>query len=63
MGDVRVPAACCGILGFRASHGAVSMAGVIPVASSCDAIGEHLYDSYISHLQSSSSILLIWLLR
>lgn len=40
VGDVRVPAACCGILGFRSSHGAVSLEGSIPVASSCDAIGE-----------------------
>ncbi|KAG0621364.1 hypothetical protein M758_3G014100 [Ceratodon purpureus] len=39
VGDIRVPAACCGVLGFRASHGAVSMAGIIPVASSCDALG------------------------
>jgi hypothetical protein len=48
VGDVRVPAACCGVLGFRASHGATSMAGIIPVASSCDAIGELLYVGLMS---------------
>lgn len=39
LGDVRLPAACCGILGFRASHGAVSTVGVLPVAQSFDAVG------------------------
>ena len=48
VGDIRVPAACCGVLGFRASHGAISMAGIIPVASSCDALGELLNDSLVS---------------
>lgn len=43
VGDIRVPAACCGVLGFRASHGTICMAGVIPVASSCDAVGELLW--------------------
>ncbi|XP_073385307.1 amidase 1 isoform X4 [Physcomitrium patens] len=39
VGDVRVPAACCGVLGFRSSHGAISLEGTIPVASSFDAVG------------------------
>ena len=30
-GGVRVPAACCGILGFCPSHGAVSTIGVVPM--------------------------------
>ena len=54
VGDVRVPAACCGVLGFRASHGAVSMAGIIPVASSCDAVGELLYNSLTPFLDWAS---------
>ncbi len=38
-GSCRAPAAFCGILGFRASHGAVGMDGVISLAPSFDAIG------------------------
>ncbi|XP_059652493.1 amidase 1-like isoform X1 [Cornus florida] len=38
-GSVRVPAAFCGILGFRPSHGAVSTTGVIPMAQSFDTVG------------------------
>lgn len=38
-GSIRVPAAFCGILGFRPSHGAVSVQGVIPMATSFDTLG------------------------
>ncbi|MGD9544919.1 MAG: amidase [Methylocystis sp.] len=38
-GSCRAPAAFCGVLGFRASHGAAPMDGVIPLAPSFDAIG------------------------
>jgi amidase len=38
-GSCRAPAAFCGIFGFRSSHGEISSAGVIPLASSLDAIG------------------------
>ncbi|MGH8678014.1 MAG: amidase, partial [Burkholderiales bacterium] len=38
-GSVRVPASNCGIWGWRASHGAVSVAGVNPLAPSFDAVG------------------------
>ncbi|KAG0606642.1 hypothetical protein M758_9G157700 [Ceratodon purpureus] len=38
-GSVRAPAACCGILGFRPSHGAVSAVGVTPMAQSLDTVG------------------------
>ena len=38
-GSCRAPAAFCGVYGFRASHGAIPMAGVIPLAPSFDAIG------------------------
>ncbi len=38
-GSVRIPAALNGIFGIRPSHGAVDMAGVIPLARSHDTIG------------------------
>jgi amidase len=38
-GSVRVPASLTGVLGFRPSHGAVSLAGVVPFAPSYDTIG------------------------
>lgn len=38
-GSVRVPAAFCGILGFRPSHAAISVSGVIPMAQSFDTVG------------------------
>jgi amidase len=38
-GSVRVPAAFCGIYGFRPTHGAVSSAGVVPFAPSLDTVG------------------------
>lgn len=31
-GSVRVPSAYCGVFGFRPTHGAVSLEGVIPLA-------------------------------
>ncbi len=38
-GSCRAPAAFCGIYGFRSSHGAIPMAGVVPLAPSLDVIG------------------------
>jgi amidase len=38
-GSCRAPAAFCGVFGFRSSHGAIPMAGVIPLAPSFDSIG------------------------
>ncbi|KAM0950959.1 putative amidase [Dioscorea sansibarensis] len=38
-GGVRIPAAFCGILGFRPSHGSVPNTGIIPVSPSIDATG------------------------
>lgn len=38
-GSVRVPASFCGIWGFRPSHGAVSLDGVVPLAPSLDTVG------------------------
>lgn len=38
-GSVRVPAAFCGVYGFRPSHGAVSLGGVVSLAESFDTVG------------------------
>lgn len=40
-GSVRVPAAFCGVLGFRPSHGAVPVVGVLPMAQSFDTVGKY----------------------
>jgi Asp-tRNA(Asn)/Glu-tRNA(Gln) amidotransferase A subunit family amidase len=38
-GSVRIPAACCGIYGFKCAHGTVSMNGIHPLAPSMDSVG------------------------
>lgn len=38
-GSVRIPASYCGIYGFRPTHNAVSIEGVIPLASRFDTVG------------------------
>ena len=38
-GSVRVPAACCGVLGLRPTHGALDATGVLPLAPSFDTVG------------------------
>lgn len=38
-GSVRVPAALCGVFGLKPTHGAVSIAGVDPLAPSLDTVG------------------------
>uniref|UniRef100_A0A0C9RSN2 TSA: Wollemia nobilis Ref_Wollemi_Transcript_14877_1955 transcribed RNA sequence n=1 Tax=Wollemia nobilis TaxID=56998 RepID=A0A0C9RSN2_9CONI len=47
--SVRVPAAFCGILGFRPSHGSVSTVGVVPMAQSLDTVGWFARDPEILH--------------
>ncbi|HMJ02746.1 MAG TPA: amidase [Conexibacter sp.] len=38
-GSVRIPAACCGVLGFKQAHDPVAMRGVRPLAPSFDSLG------------------------
>ena len=38
-GSVRMPAACCGILGFKPGFGVLSRKGVLPAHSSLDCVG------------------------
>lgn len=39
MGSVRVPAAYCGVFGFKPSNDAVSRQGVVPLSSTLDSVG------------------------
>ncbi len=38
-GSIRVPAACCGVVGLKPTYGLVSVAGVVPLAHSYDHVG------------------------
>jgi aspartyl-tRNA(Asn)/glutamyl-tRNA(Gln) amidotransferase subunit A len=38
-GSIRIPAACCGIVGFKPTHGLVSLTGCFPLAPSFDTAG------------------------
>ncbi len=38
-GSVRVPAALCGVLGLKVTHGRVPLSGVFPLAASFDTVG------------------------
>ncbi|KAK9690845.1 hypothetical protein RND81_09G157800 [Saponaria officinalis] len=49
IGCVGIPAAFCGIFGFRPSHGALSMIGVLPNSQSLDTIGWFARDPSVLH--------------
>lgn len=38
-GSIRVPAALCGVVGLKVTHGRVSLSGVFPLAASLDTVG------------------------
>jgi aspartyl-tRNA(Asn)/glutamyl-tRNA(Gln) amidotransferase subunit A len=38
-GSIRIPAACCGIVGFKPAFGDVSTEGVVPLSTSLDHVG------------------------
>lgn len=38
-GSIRIPAALCGISGFKPTYGLISLAGVFPLASTLDSLG------------------------
>ena len=38
-GSIRIPAACCGVTGFKPTYGLVSAGGVFPLAPSFDHVG------------------------
>lgn len=38
-GSIRIPAACCGIVGLKPTYGVVSAHGTIPISSSFDHVG------------------------
>ncbi|MEO6123820.1 MAG: amidase [Ilumatobacteraceae bacterium] len=55
-GSVRVPASYCGIIGWRPTHGAIDIAGVVPLAPSFDTVG--VFARRIDLLATAAAILL-----
>jgi aspartyl-tRNA(Asn)/glutamyl-tRNA(Gln) amidotransferase subunit A len=38
-GSIRIPAACCGVVGLKPTYGAIPATGVFPLSWSCDHVG------------------------
>jgi Asp-tRNAAsn/Glu-tRNAGln amidotransferase A subunit and related amidases len=55
-GSVRIPASYCGIYGYRPSHGAITVEGLIPLARSFDTVGILARDPAI--LEKAGAVLL-----
>lgn len=49
-GSVRMPAACCGILGLKPGYGVLSREGVLPAESSLDCVGLFARDTHVLRL-------------
>lgn len=54
-GSVRVPAAACGVLGIRPTHGSISSDGVLPLAPSFDVVG--LFATRVATLTDALAVL------
>lgn len=50
IGCIRIPAAYCGVMGFRPSHGVVSSIGVISSSQSLETVGLFTRDPSVMHL-------------
>lgn len=50
IGSIIRPAAYCGVVGFKPSHGRISTAGVIPLAPSADHVGVFAVDVASAHV-------------
>src|SRR4051794_26862698 len=64
-GSVRIPAACCGVVGFKPTHGLVSLEGCFPLAPSYDHAGpmardvescERMMDVLVDRFEAAAAV-------